>query len=51
MSESEIEALEITLVKAAVEAILITQLAAEAVLSRQLQAEIRLESVDLTEKE
>ena len=47
----ETEALEITMVIAVSEAILTSQIEAVAEVLRQPQAEIRLESIDLTEKE
>ncbi len=47
----ETETLEITMVKAAGEVILNTQVELVAELIRQPQAEIRLESVNLTEEE
>lgn len=47
----ETETLEITMVKAVGVAVLTTQVVTEVTLTRQPQAEIRLESVDFTEKE
>jgi hypothetical protein len=47
----ETEALEITMVLAVGEAILTTQIQAVTEVLRQPQTEIRLESIDLTEKE
>jgi len=47
----ETEALEITMVIAAGEAVLTTRAAVATTIVRELQAEIRLESVDFTEKE